>query len=131
MLDDRDAELTLWCLDELQYRGLAHVDERWEWSPAVLTLRAVLESAFEAELRRGVGDLPRTFAEVSRERGLVAAFDAVDRALPGPGASRYEQRSVSLPQWQELGAGVGDRVVEASRADVARGPRPLGAGTRR
>ena len=102
VLEDRDAQLTLWCLYELQYRGLAHVDERWEWSPAVLTLRGALESAFEAELRRAVGDLPRTFADVSRESGLVAAFDAVDRALPGPGASRYVQRSVSLPQWQEL-----------------------------
>ncbi len=29
VLDDRDAQLTLWCLYELQYRGLAHVDERW------------------------------------------------------------------------------------------------------
>ena len=102
MLEDRDAQLTLWCLYELQYRGLAVVDERWEWSPAVLTLPAALESAFEAELRDAVGDLPRTFADVSRDSGLVAAFDAVDRALPGPGASRYVQRSVSLPQWQEL-----------------------------
>jgi hypothetical protein len=102
VLDDRDAQLTLWCLYELQYRGLSGVDERWEWSPAVLTLRGALESAFEGELRHAVGDLPRTFAHVSREGGLVAAFDAVDRALPGPGTSRYVQRSVSLHQWQEL-----------------------------
>jgi hypothetical protein len=102
VLADRDAQLTLWCLYELHYRGLADVDETWEWSPALLTLRGALESAFEAELRTAVGDLPRTFADVSRESGLVAAFDAVDRALPGPGASRYVQRSASLPQWQEL-----------------------------
>ena len=102
VVEDRDAQLTLWCLYELQYRGLAHVDERWEWSPAVLTLRGALEAAFEAELRRAVGGLPRTFADVSRESGLVGAFEAVDRALPGAGASRYVQRSASLPQWQEL-----------------------------
>jgi hypothetical protein len=102
VLADRDAQLTLWCLYELQYRGLAHVDERWEWSPAVLTLRGALEASFEAELRRAVGDLPRTFADVSRETGLVEAFEAVDLALPGPGASRYVRRSASLAQWQEL-----------------------------
>ena len=49
--------------------------------------------------RRPAPDLRR---RLPRERGLVAAFDAVDRALPGPGTSRYVQRSVSLPQWQEL-----------------------------
>ena len=102
VVDDRDAQLTLWCVYELHYRGLAGVDEAWEWSPALLTLRGALESAFEAELRAAVGDVPRTFADVSRESGLVAAFEAVDRALPGPGASRYVQRSVSLSQWQEL-----------------------------
>ena len=96
----------------------------WEWSPAVLTLRGALESAFEAELRHAVGDLPRTFADVSRESGLVAAFDAVDRALPGPGASRYVQRSVSLPQWQELLVLEVDLPAQGSRPALVGDPSP-------
>ena len=102
VLADRDAQLTLWCLYELHYRGLAHVDDRWEWSPALLTLRAALESAFENELCQAVGDVPRAFADVALEGDLGAALHAVEVALPGPGTSRYVQRSVSLAQWQEL-----------------------------
>ncbi|HZG88794.1 MAG TPA: iron-containing redox enzyme family protein [Pseudonocardia sp.] len=49
-----DAQLTLYCLHELHYRGFAGVDPELEWDPPLLTLRRDLEQAFLAALRRDV-----------------------------------------------------------------------------
>src|SRR3954451_17684758 len=38
--DDDDLHLTLFIAYELAYRGWDGVDDRWEWDPAVLRLRA-------------------------------------------------------------------------------------------
>src|SRR5947209_12706385 len=53
-LADDDLQLALYLLYELHYRGLPDVDDRWEWSPPLLTLRAELELQFEAALREAV-----------------------------------------------------------------------------
>ena len=102
VLDDRDAQVALWCLYELHYRGIAGVDERWEWAPGLLTLRAALESSFESELRAAVSGVPEEFASVYATAGPVAAFESVDRVLPGAGASRFVQSRVTLEQWREF-----------------------------
>src|SRR3954468_22261786 len=46
-----DVQLSLYLLYELHYRGFTEVDERWEWHPQLLGLRATLEAAFEESLR--------------------------------------------------------------------------------
>jgi hypothetical protein len=46
-----DAQLTLYCLYELHYRGFAGVDPEREWDPALLAVRRGLEQAFLARLR--------------------------------------------------------------------------------
>src|SRR4051794_16449413 len=51
-LADEDLQLALYCCYESHYRGLDGVDERWEWDPGLLAVRAALE----AELERGLGD---------------------------------------------------------------------------
>ncbi|RKE17492.1 iron-containing redox enzyme family protein [Streptomyces sp. TLI_171] len=54
-----DLQLALYACYELHYRGFAEVDDdAWEWSPALLALRARLEAAFLAALRRAVGEPP-------------------------------------------------------------------------
>ncbi|MBV9310074.1 MAG: iron-containing redox enzyme family protein [Solirubrobacterales bacterium] len=53
-LTDEDLQLALYLCYELHYRGLAGVDERWEWSPALLRLRAELERRFELALHEAV-----------------------------------------------------------------------------
>jgi hypothetical protein len=45
-LADDDLQLALFVCYELHYRSFAGVDPAWEWSPALLGLRAVLERAF-------------------------------------------------------------------------------------
>src|SRR3954447_12084885 len=51
VLTDRDAQLALWSLYELSYRGFDGVDPRREWDLELIELRLVIEARFEAELR--------------------------------------------------------------------------------
>src|SRR3954454_15065799 len=51
-----DLQLSLYLLYELHYRGFSEVDERWEWQPQLLGVRATLEGDFEAALREQVPD---------------------------------------------------------------------------
>jgi hypothetical protein len=94
---DEDLQLALYLLYELHYRGLPGVDERWEWEPTLLTLRAELESRFEAALR----------AAVPFPDELVAAAD-IDLALraiserESPALSTYVKSSATLPQAMEF-----------------------------
>lgn len=55
VLAGEDEPLALYCCYELHYRGLDGVDERWEWHPGLLALRAQLEQRFEAALDELVG----------------------------------------------------------------------------
>ena len=52
-----DLQLALCMCYELHYRGFAGVDPTWEWNPALLQLRAELERAFLAGVRRDVGPI--------------------------------------------------------------------------
>jgi hypothetical protein len=53
-LGDEDLQLSLYLCYELHYRGLDGVDDRWEWEPSLLRLRADLEAAFEHGLQDAV-----------------------------------------------------------------------------
>jgi hypothetical protein len=83
---DEDVQLALYLMYELHY-GLDGVDPRWEWAPDLLAARAVLETAFEADLRARwsvpVPDQPvaRTLFEMTEQaarpgRGSLAAHVA-------------------------------------------------------
>ncbi|MEI7031723.1 iron-containing redox enzyme family protein [Streptomyces pratensis] len=50
-----DLQLLLYVLYELHYRGFAGVDERLEWDPALLRVRAAAEDVFLSALRRDSG----------------------------------------------------------------------------
>jgi hypothetical protein len=53
-LCDEDLQLALYLCYELHYRGLPGVDDRWEWEPSLLRVRAALESRFEQALLEAV-----------------------------------------------------------------------------
>lgn len=57
-LVDEDLHAALYTAYELHYRGLAGVDERWEWHPALRSAVLPLEVAFERALRDEAGPLP-------------------------------------------------------------------------
>ena len=53
-----DLQLALYMCYELHYRGFAGVAPQWEWDPALLTLRALLERRFLAVVRDELGEVP-------------------------------------------------------------------------
>jgi hypothetical protein len=95
--DDEDLQLALYLCYELHYRGLPGVDERWEWEPALLALRAGLERRFEDELRRAV-PVPPTPADGAMDLALRAIADA-DEA---PSLSRHLERHGTREQFLEF-----------------------------
>ena len=92
---DEDLQLALYLCYELHYRGLPGVDDRWEWEPSLLALRAALEAQFEADLRRDV-PLPEPRAAIDLElRAIEAADDA-------PSLSKHLERDGTLDQFLEF-----------------------------
>ncbi len=79
---DDDRQLALYCCYELHYGGFADVDDRWEWEPSLIGVRAVLEEWFEAALRQEIGPL-RTHPEAVVEQLWKLAGAAGPPSLSG------------------------------------------------
>ena len=93
---DHDLQLALYLCYELHYGGLAGVDDRYEWSPLVLMLRAAMEAQFERALGTLVSPSPR------REATVGAELQQLVRADDGPPLSVYVERQASYEQALEL-----------------------------
>jgi hypothetical protein len=99
VLYDEDLQLVLFCLYELHYSGLESVEERWEWNPALLGVRARIEEAFEARLRDGVsamGAPPRGAQDVADRLFAMA------EAGGGPSVSDFVARRANTAQAREF-----------------------------
>jgi hypothetical protein len=71
-----DMQLALYMCYELHYRGFADVDPNWEWNPGLLHLRAQLERAFLAGVRRDVGPIdPGRTAKAEMDDLCIEAAD--------------------------------------------------------
>ncbi|HEX5782944.1 MAG TPA: iron-containing redox enzyme family protein [Solirubrobacteraceae bacterium] len=92
---EEDLHLALYLCYELHYRGLPGVDERWEWNPGLLALRAELEAEFEAELRR---DVPVP----SGHGAMDLALRDIEAADEAPSLSKYLEREGTLEQFREF-----------------------------
>ncbi|MFA9271791.1 MAG: iron-containing redox enzyme family protein [Baekduiaceae bacterium] len=95
---DEDLQLALYVTYELHYRGFAGVDDRWEWDPALLTLRATLERAFEGALRTAVPQ-PDPAAPQDTDAALREIAAAGDE---GPSLSKFIQREATAEQLREF-----------------------------
>ena len=96
--DDEDLHLALYCCYELHYRGFDNVDERWEWEPSLLALRATLERHFADELQALVGS-PQTPPPPERIDGHLRELMHADDA---PSVSTYIERKASAEQVLEF-----------------------------
>ena len=99
LLRDEDLQLSLFCLYELHYGGLAGVPDDAEWHPELIRLRGVLEAGFEAALRAAVvmPELPRPTAAAVSE--LLFALAAED---DGPSVSRFVGQKATEEQLREF-----------------------------
>ena len=92
---DLDLQLALFMCYELHYRGFAGVDATWEWNPALLHLRAELEDAFLAGVRRDVG-------AIEPEHTSTTEMDAISvEHIDGTGPSYYLRDTGSWQQMRE------------------------------
>lgn len=96
-LRDEDLQLALFACYELHYRGWDGVDDRWEWEPSLLALRAHLEERFERSLRRLTGPPPPVRPE-DVPRVLTALVEADD----GPSLATELQRRATREQFREF-----------------------------
>jgi hypothetical protein len=99
VLTDRDAQLALWILYELSYRGFCGVDDRLEWDGELIELRTSLADRFEDELRSA------TRARVAEE--LQRGEDVGDVLLrmaedEGPRLSAYLRRDATEEQMRDF-----------------------------
>jgi hypothetical protein len=92
---DEDHQLALFLCYELHYRGLPGVDERWEWEPSLLALRAELEQRFESDLRR---DVPVP----SGGGAMDLALREIEAADEAPSLSKHLEREGTLEQFEEF-----------------------------
>ncbi|MFE6986090.1 iron-containing redox enzyme family protein [Streptomyces griseus] len=93
-----DLQLLLYVLYELHYRGFAGVDERLEWDPALLGVRAAAEDVFLDALRRDSGP---GGADVPAAIGPLLLEPVAD---DGRGVSHHLQRAGELWQLREYAA---------------------------
>jgi hypothetical protein len=96
-MHDEDLQLTLYVCYELHYRGFDGVDDRWEWNPALLTLRQAAEERFEAGLRRLV-PAPAAVAAEEVPHALTALVEADD----GPSLSKFLMGRATSEQFREF-----------------------------
>jgi hypothetical protein len=97
-LDDEDFQLALYCCYELHYGGLPGVDDRWEWDPGLLELRAALEEVFEHALHEQIGPPSDSAAPEEMDLALRAIADS-DEA---PSLSRFVEQRASVDQVHEF-----------------------------
>lgn len=95
-LIDDDLQLALYVAYELHYTAVRGVDERWEWSPALLGFRAALERPFEEAVAELVE--PATADEL---RSVPEALQAIVADDPGPPLSRFVESQGSEEQVRE------------------------------
>ena len=97
---DEDLQLALWLAYELHYRGLAGVDERWEWHPELLWARARWEDQLVAGLELAV---PRSQAVgTDLAAHVVAGLTSLAEADAEPSLSKFLMRRASAAQFAEF-----------------------------
>jgi heme oxygenase-like protein len=90
-----DLQLALCMCYELHYRGFAGVDPTWEWNPDLLHLRAELERAFLAGVRRDV-------EPIEPDRTAAVEMEAISvEPVEGTGPSYYLRDTGTWQQMRE------------------------------
>jgi hypothetical protein len=95
VLTDGDAQLALWMLYELSYRGFESVADDREWDPDLIRVRRDLEDRFECELREAAAPLVVTVADLDDVGDQILAM--AQRA-PGVSLSSYLRRDATREQ---------------------------------
>ncbi len=94
---DDDLQLALHCAYELHYRGLAGIDDGWEWEPSLIGWVQALERAFTDALVEGLDvDLATEASEVPDALWSMATSGG------GPSLSGFVETQATIEQVREL-----------------------------
>jgi hypothetical protein len=96
-LADDDLQLALYLCFELHYRGFSGIDPAWEWSPELLTVRAVLEQTFFESLEAELGEFGSV--DPAGVGDLLFQLEAEDE---GVSLSRYLEVSAEIEEFREF-----------------------------
>jgi hypothetical protein len=96
-----DAQLALHICYGLHYDGFAGVDDRWEWHPSLLALRAGLEERFLASLHDSASE-ERPGEEAGTGESIVEQVRALLAREGGPSLSTYMATVGSLDDFREF-----------------------------
>jgi hypothetical protein len=99
VLTDRDAQLALWTVYELSYRGFEGVDPRREWDVELITLRLAVEGRLEAELRAVTDE--RVGEAIARDGDVGDLVLALVVEDDGPHLSSYLRRDATADQMRD------------------------------
>ena len=92
---DPDAQLALWVLYELHYRGFEDSAGDHEWDPELLRLRGEIERRFEGELRSAT---TAVLAEVDDVEDVADALLAIVAGDNGPSMAAFLHRHATREQ---------------------------------
>jgi hypothetical protein len=96
-----DAQVALWALYELSYRGFENVDPEHEWSPALLTTRRAVEAAFEDAVRELTDDAVNR--ALDDDAGTVPTqLAAVVEDVEDAGLAAFVHREATEEQYREF-----------------------------
>jgi len=96
-LADDDLQLALYICFELHYRSFPNVDPGWEWSPKLLSVRALLEGAFLEALEARLGP-----SEPVDPREVGAHLFRIEAADEGVSLSRYLEIEAGIDEFREF-----------------------------
>lgn len=91
-----DRQLSLYCCYELHYTGFDGVDDRWEWEPSLLRVRAALERDVEDEMRAAVGPIQ------THPEAVVDQLWQLGKGGDGPSLSKWMSQCGTVWHLREL-----------------------------
>ena len=97
-----DAQIALWALYELSYRGFEDVDPGHEWSPALLTTRRDIEAAFEDAVRELTDDAVDRVLDDDDAAVVPAQLAAVIEDAEDAGLAGFVHREATEEQYREF-----------------------------
>jgi hypothetical protein len=92
-----DLQLALYLCFELHYRSFPNVDPAWEWSPTLLSVRALLEGAFLEALEAKLG--PSEPVDPKEVGDHLFRIEAADE---GVSLSRYLEIEAGIAEFREF-----------------------------
>jgi hypothetical protein len=99
VLGDGDLQLALTILYELHHRGVDGIDDAWEWDPALLAVRQMLERPFEAAVRARAG---QPTCEGTDAAGVARRLFELAEADGAPSLARYVAKRADARQAREF-----------------------------